>query len=278
MIKQFILALFLISSTFQEGKKHYYNCMISQCQDCDFINVYTCNQCNPGFYLQNYYSEEKARRYQACLSKVKVAWSMLGLLLLAIMQCLCVYYCYKCNVKKIRVQEEQEVEYQDQRNADEGSDDLVQVQQPAAQAPSQPLFTESAYNPNQQIPQVQNHQIPPQVHNFNQQIPAQNHQQNQNNHWPNHQGYQANNVAVGHGGHWRTAERRKSDRRIRSRTGKKPRRKSGKKRNYTVSPKIMRKRNRRKSNQGSSKKKYLRRKKSRSRSRSRSRSKKRIRY
>jgi hypothetical protein len=71
------------------------NCMIDQCKDCDYSDVYTCNMCEGGYYLVNFYGSEKRSTYQDCWSSMKLAWTLFSLILSAILLCCCCYTFYR---------------------------------------------------------------------------------------------------------------------------------------------------------------------------------------
>lgn len=125
-------------------------CMIDQCKDCHYTNVYTCNTCEPGYYLRNYYGEEKGRTYQDCWSKAKLLWGLLLLTLLPCCYCGCCYALYKYGMTKIKVKDNTpDVEYQDKRKMDKSNDDVVVNKSPQYSVQNQPINIESENkNPN----------------------------------------------------------------------------------------------------------------------------------
>lgn len=229
------LTLFLIiSKSNQINDRH---CMIDQCYDCDFTNVYTCNTCKPGYYLKNFYSEEKGRIYQDCWSKLDLTWIIIGLICLSIMNCLCIYYCYRCAITEVRVPEAQETEYVDRRRQDGDSDDLVHVEKQEPVLNNQPFVIEGGYNPQDNLPTTN------EINSYG---------RIQRNNYDGFQGYTRN----GNGGILKSPKSRRSrskKRYSKSKSNEKVRRRNSRKDHYSTSPK-----------------KYMRREKSRSRSRGRS--------
>ena len=55
-----LLLTILIKGSLQE------DCMIDKCKECDFKNVYTCNECEGGHYLVSFFGTEKNKVYHAC--------------------------------------------------------------------------------------------------------------------------------------------------------------------------------------------------------------------
>ena len=104
-------------------------CMIDHCKDCDFTNVYTCNQCDYGFHLLTYFGQEKRRDYQQCIRSLFFWLMVLSTLLL--FGCLCplaalgAYYLglYQSTVT-VQDNSAPEVEYQDHRKVDDGDDEV----------------------------------------------------------------------------------------------------------------------------------------------------------
>lgn len=130
-------------------------CMIDQCKDCDFKNVYTCNQCEPGYYIRNYYGDEKGKRYQDCWSKNKLAWLLLTLTMLPCCYLGCCYALYRYAQTHIKVKDPTpNIKYENKTQIEEPSQQqpvLVNNNVPQNQAPVQPIQ-------GQNIPQ-----IPPQA-------------------------------------------------------------------------------------------------------------------
>jgi hypothetical protein len=69
--------------------------MIDQCKNCDFINVYTCNECEGGYFLMTFYGDEKAKNYQACWKKIWLFLLLACLLYCPCLYCLCCYLLYR---------------------------------------------------------------------------------------------------------------------------------------------------------------------------------------
>jgi hypothetical protein len=76
--------------------------MIDECKDCDFINVYTCNECEPGFFLMTFYGTEKGKNYHACWKRMWLYLALLSLLYCPCLYCLCCYMLYKKANRVIR--------------------------------------------------------------------------------------------------------------------------------------------------------------------------------
>ena len=80
-----IIILTMAQTTFQNRK-----CVVDQCKTCRYVNIDTCEACESGYFLKEFYGDEKKRPYHACWNWMKVlGWSLLPLLL-------CYSYCYCC--------------------------------------------------------------------------------------------------------------------------------------------------------------------------------------
>lgn len=147
--KREIIAICLILSLFELTLANP-KCMIDQCKDCDFKNVYTCNQCEPGYYIRNYYGDEKGKRYQDCWSKNKLAWLLLLLTLLPCCYLGCCYALYRYAQTHIKVKDPTpNVKYQNR----------TKVEEPQQR---DPVIANNIVPQNQQVPQVIQNQVPPQ--------------------------------------------------------------------------------------------------------------------
>lgn len=119
----FFLLILTIQFSYQLNE---HGCMIDQCANCDFTNVYTCNKCKGGYYLKKFYSDERKIFYHDCWSKAKFDMAVLGLLALAITQCCCVYYCYRRGLTIIKVPHAEDPEVHDERQVeDQGEEGAV---------------------------------------------------------------------------------------------------------------------------------------------------------
>lgn len=90
-----ILLLMIFNWSLQAG-----DCMIDQCKDCDFKNVYTCNACNGGYYLVSFFGTEKSKTYHSCWKTFYLILGILSLLICPCLYALCAYLLYK-NSQKI---------------------------------------------------------------------------------------------------------------------------------------------------------------------------------
>ena len=82
-------------------------CMIDNCKDCDFENVYTCNQCKAGYYITSFYGQSKRRDYQHCWKRSTYWMSIFAVLLFigCYLPCLCylAFHYGLMNSKKQRI-------------------------------------------------------------------------------------------------------------------------------------------------------------------------------
>lgn len=99
-IKIFIKSLLLLTLTAPTLSNT--KCMVDQCQDCDFTNVYTCNNCEPSYYLVTFYGTEKGKSYQNCWRSMWLYLALASLLYCPCLYCLCCYLLYRRANKVIR--------------------------------------------------------------------------------------------------------------------------------------------------------------------------------
>lgn len=92
-----ILILLLFSYSLANTK-----CMVDMCKDCDFTNVYTCNSCEPGYYLVSFDGTEKGKSYQNCWNRSWLYLALASLLYCPCLYCLCCYLLYRRANKIIR--------------------------------------------------------------------------------------------------------------------------------------------------------------------------------
>jgi hypothetical protein len=85
LVSSLALLAFILAPTLQN--KH---CVVDMCKTCRYVNIDTCEECESGYYLKQFYGEEKKRPYQACWHWWK---ALLGTLLSLL---LCLSYCYCC--------------------------------------------------------------------------------------------------------------------------------------------------------------------------------------
>jgi hypothetical protein len=69
--------------------------MIDKCKYCDFKNVYTCNECEPSYFLVNFWGSEKGKSYQDCWKKGNLMMAIAALLYCPCIYASCMYCLYK---------------------------------------------------------------------------------------------------------------------------------------------------------------------------------------
>lgn len=97
--KVVLLTLVILASQVQCNLK----CLVDQCKVCKNATSYACQECESGYYLRNFYGNEKNKKYNDCWSYKKFWWALLATLLALLSYCLCCYLCYKSGIRKGRL-------------------------------------------------------------------------------------------------------------------------------------------------------------------------------
>lgn len=91
LMYQLIIILHLLISPAQANQY----CQVDKCKICPDEHVYVCRECESGYYLRTFHSNERGANYNDCWSIWKLIFSILGILLATLLTCALCFLCFK---------------------------------------------------------------------------------------------------------------------------------------------------------------------------------------